>query len=66
MKPDALRGMTQEELKQKLKDAQESLFNLRFQHVTKQLENTAQLKKTRRTIARIQTILHAKSQNPTA
>ncbi len=66
MKTETLRGMTPEELQQKLHDAQESLFNLKFQHVTKQLENTAQLTKTRRTVARIQTILREKSQNPAA
>ncbi len=64
MKTKELRGMTQEELIQRLKDTQESLFNLKFQHVTKQLENTAQLTKTRKTVARIQTLLREKSQTP--
>ncbi|MCT7814322.1 MAG: 50S ribosomal protein L29, partial [Lactobacillus iners] len=35
----------------------EELFNLRFQQATGQLENTARLKKVRKNIARIKTIL---------
>ncbi|MGA7875008.1 MAG: 50S ribosomal protein L29 [Desulfoferrobacter sp.] len=52
MKASALREMTKEELLQKLKELQEAQFNLNFQHATGQLENTAQLGKTRKDIAR--------------
>jgi large subunit ribosomal protein L29 len=34
------------------------LFNLRFQHATGQLENSAQICKTRRGIAQVLTVLH--------
>jgi large subunit ribosomal protein L29 len=57
MKARELREMTKEELSQKLKEFQEALFNLRFQHATAQLENTAQLKKVRQDVARAMTIL---------
>lgn len=57
MKASAFREMTKEELLQKLGELQEGLFNLKFQHVTGQLENTAQLVKNKKDIARILTIL---------
>lgn len=57
MKASSLRDMTKDELLQKLAELREALFNLKFQHVTGQLENTAQLSKTRRNIAQILTVL---------
>lgn len=57
MKPAAFREMSKDELLRKLDELQEALFNLRFQHATGQLDNTAQLPKNRRDIARIMTIL---------
>ncbi len=66
MKASALRDMTQDEIEAKLKELREALFNLTFQHATGQLENTAQLTKTRRSIARALTVLQAKQQNAAA
>jgi large subunit ribosomal protein L29 len=57
MKASELRNMTREELFEKHKELEQALFNLKFQHTTNQLENTAQLKKTRRDIARVLTVL---------
>lgn len=57
MKASAFRDMTQEELLQKLAELREAYFNLNFQHATGQLENTAQLSKTRKDIARALTVL---------
>jgi len=57
MKASLLREMTKEELLQKLKGLREALFNLKFQHATGQLENHAQLDKTRKDIARVLTVL---------
>ncbi len=48
------------ELVEALSDAKKELFNLRFQHATGQLDNTAQLSGTRRQIARINTELRAR------
>ncbi len=66
MKASALRDMTQDEVEAKLKELREALFNLTFQHATGQLENTAQLTKTRRSIARALTVLRDKQQNAAA
>ena len=63
MKPKALRDMTNDELVRKLDELRQGLFNLNFQHVTGQLENTAQLIKTRKDIARILTILREVDRN---
>lgn len=57
MKASSLREMTRDELDQKLKELRGALFNLKFQHATSQLENTAQLLKTRRSIAQILTVI---------
>jgi large subunit ribosomal protein L29 len=57
MKASALREMTRDELVQKLNEIREAQFNLKFQHATGQLENTAQLPKNKKEIAQILTIL---------
>jgi large subunit ribosomal protein L29 len=57
MKAKELRELSIEELQAKEKELGETLFNLRFQHATNQLDNTAQLGKTRMDIARVKTIL---------
>ncbi|MDD5008645.1 MAG: 50S ribosomal protein L29 [Syntrophorhabdaceae bacterium] len=61
MKGRELRELTKEELLKKKKDAKEELFNLRFQHSTGQLENTARLKLLKRDVARIETLLQEKT-----
>jgi large subunit ribosomal protein L29 len=66
MKASALRDMTQSEIEQKIKEFREALFNLTFQQATGQMENTAQLAKTRRSIARALTVLRDKQQNAAA
>ncbi|GGM94713.1 50S ribosomal protein L29 [Thermopolyspora flexuosa] len=54
---EELRPLEHDELVQKLKEAKEELFNLRFQSATGQLENTARLRQVRREIARIYTVM---------
>ncbi|MCT7793112.1 MAG: 50S ribosomal protein L29, partial [Lactobacillus iners] len=49
--------LTTDQMLEKEKQYKEELFNLRFQQATGQLENTARLKKVRKNIARIKTIL---------
>jgi len=61
MKGRELKELTKEELLKKKKDAKEELFNLRFQHSTGQLENTARLKLLKRDVARIETLLQEKT-----
>ncbi|MGI5161260.1 50S ribosomal protein L29 [Microbispora sp. CA-102843] len=52
-----LRVEDQEVLVQKLKEAKEELFNLRFQSATGQLESHGRLRAVRREIARIYTVM---------
>jgi large subunit ribosomal protein L29 len=52
-----LRPLEQDELVQKLKDAKEELFNLRFQSATGQLESHGRLRAVRHEIARIYTVM---------
>jgi len=44
-----------------LKEQQKHLFDLRTQSVTEKLEDPTQIGKTRRTIARIKTVLHQRA-----
>jgi large subunit ribosomal protein L29 len=57
MKATEIRDMSLEEMSQKASDAEQELFNLRFQHGTGQLENTAKLKQVKRDVARLKTII---------
>ncbi|TMR91958.1 50S ribosomal protein L29 [Nonomuraea basaltis] len=52
-----LRVEDQDTLAQKLKEAKEELFNLRFQAATGQLESHGRLRAVRREIARIYTVM---------
>ena len=55
-----MREMTPVELKDRLKDVKEELFNLRFQLATGHLEDFTKIRQIRRNIARIQTVLQEK------
>jgi large subunit ribosomal protein L29 len=57
---EELRAKSAEELNQDLVDAKKELFNLRFQNATNQLSNTSEIKKVRKNIARIQTVITQK------
>ncbi|MGH7466933.1 MAG: 50S ribosomal protein L29 [Longimicrobiales bacterium] len=57
MKADELRDLTNDELSQRITQAQEELFRLRFRSATQQLENPSLIRKLRRDVARIKTIL---------
>jgi large subunit ribosomal protein L29 len=52
-----LRDLGDDDLVTRLADAKQELFNLRFSHVTGQLDNSARLGQVRREIARINTVL---------
>ncbi len=52
-----LREMSDDELVTRLTEARQELFNLRFQHVTGQLDNYSRLGQLRKDIARIETLL---------
>jgi large subunit ribosomal protein L29 len=52
-----LRNLSEDELAQKLAEAKQELFNLRFQAATGQLESHGRLRTVRHEIARIYTIM---------
>lgn len=53
-------GMTVEELQNEENELRTALFNLRLGNTTKELENTAQLRATKRDLARVLTALTLK------
>ncbi|KQV33951.1 MULTISPECIES: 50S ribosomal protein L29 [Massilia] len=60
MKATELRGKDQAALQQELNELLKAQFGLRMQIATQQLTNTAQLKKVRRDIARVKTVMTQK------
>ncbi|KQQ92455.1 MULTISPECIES: 50S ribosomal protein L29 [unclassified Massilia] len=60
MKASELRGKDQEALQKELSELLKAQFGLRMQIATQQLGNTAQLKKVRRDIARVKTVMNSK------
>jgi large subunit ribosomal protein L29 len=61
MKARELREMTPDELDLRERDLKRKLFNLRFQRATGELDNTAELRKTRREVARVMTVAAEKT-----
>ncbi|MDP1820312.1 MAG: 50S ribosomal protein L29 [Acidimicrobiales bacterium] len=59
-KQTAFRELDDASLVRALADTKEELFNLRFQHVTGQLDNNSRLRQVRRDVARINTELRAR------
>ena len=55
-----MREMSEVELNAELVKMKKDLFNLRFQHVTGQLENPIKMRDTKRDIARVETIIREK------
>lgn len=62
MKPKELREKTKEELENLLKEKKARLMKLRFELKEGKLKNVAEIKETKRDIARILTILKEKCQ----
>jgi large subunit ribosomal protein L29 len=56
-KTSPLRELTDAELVSRLNEAHRELFNLRFQHFTRQLANYKRLEEVRHDIARMNTLL---------
>jgi large subunit ribosomal protein L29 len=56
MKASDIRGLSNDELSAKVKDLTETLFNLRFQHKTGQLENPRRIGQVKKELARAHTI----------
>lgn len=60
MKADKMRDLTEQELQNEFNKLKNELFNLRFQHVTGQLENPIRMRDVKKEIARVKTILREK------
>ncbi|WP_368345500.1 50S ribosomal protein L29 [Pelagovum sp. HNIBRBA483] len=56
-----LRDKTPDQLREDLVNLKKEAFNLRFQQATGQIENTARMRKVRRDVARVNTILNEKA-----
>jgi len=61
MKSNELRAKSNDELSKELTDLLRAQFGLRMQLATQQLTNTSQMKKVRRDIARVRTMLKEKA-----
>jgi len=61
MKASELRAKNGDELHKELNDLLKAQFGLRMQLATQQLGNTSQIKKVRRDIARVRTVLKEKA-----
>lgn len=57
MTANELRNKSSEELENDLRDFKDTSFNIKFRSILGQLEDTSQLKKGKKDIARIHTIL---------
>jgi len=60
MKASELRNKDQAALQQELNELLKAQFGLRMQKGTQQLTNTSQLRRVRRDIARVKTVMNAK------
>ena len=61
MEASELRGKNTDELQKELEALLRAQFGLRMQLATQQLANTSQLKKVRRDIARVRTVMKEKA-----
>ena len=53
-----LKELTKDEVSVKLRDNEDALLNLRFQHTLQQLENPTRLRYLKREVAQLKTLLH--------
>lgn len=63
MKIEQIKKMSEVELNAEVKKLKNELFNLRFQHVTGQLENPIKMRDVKKDIARCKTVLREKQMN---
>jgi large subunit ribosomal protein L29 len=57
MKASELRAKSGDDLQKELSELLKAQFGLRMQHATQQLANTSQIRKVRRDIARVRTVI---------
>jgi len=56
MSADTIRELTDEEIREEIRQAEEELFRLRFRKAYQELESSAVLRERRRDLARLNTI----------
>jgi len=61
MKKNEIKKMSKTEILKNLESFKKDLFNLRFQKNNGQLKNPAKFKETRKSIARLKTIIRGKN-----
>uniref|UniRef100_A0A7V4EDJ1 Large ribosomal subunit protein uL29 n=1 Tax=candidate division WOR-3 bacterium TaxID=2052148 RepID=A0A7V4EDJ1_UNCW3 len=66
MKPHEIREMSIEEIERYLKELKDKYFDLRMQKVIGSLKNPMEIRKTKREIARVLTILNEKKRKITS
>ena len=57
MKTKQLRELTEQELEQQLRDSMDALVNLRMQAATSELENNQAIRRVRKDISKVKTLL---------
>jgi large subunit ribosomal protein L29 len=62
VKAKAMREMSPEEIRTRLQELREELFNLRFRNAMKQLDNPLKIREGRREVARLLSVLREKEQ----
>jgi large subunit ribosomal protein L29 len=62
VKAKAMREMSAEEIRERLRELREELFNMRFRNAMKQLDNPLKIRESRREMARLLTVLREKEQ----
>ena len=60
VKPSSMRDMTADEIRLRLTELREELFNLRFRNSMRQLDNPLKIREGRREMARLLTVLREK------
>lgn len=63
MKPSELRELTEEEILKTKDELAEELFNLKIQVATQQTTNVARIRKLRRDLARVHSVIREKDLN---
>ena len=66
MRTEEIRDMSDAEIEDKIAQSQEELFRLRFRGATQQLENPSLIRKLRRDVARMKTILRQRETSSAA
>ena len=60
VKPKSIREMGADEIRTRVTELREELFNLRFRNTMKQLDNPLKIRESRREMARLLTVLKEK------